>query len=1706
MQALSERRKRLLGLASEKASEGPPNPSGISERRRRLLGLTTPVKPQAEGVETFTQDELLKETARKRRPTIRQGIPQPNILWTGLAPTSPQAAKKRDITLPSPTTSQQALSATLQNYSSRRVLAEPHFGETSYLADMTKTVLGPAVSETVGMAKVAGDILSSGVRDLMNVPAEYARTLRQMEAAEREKPGFNDAVPFAAAASVGETIDTGIRAVETAGKATAQFAGVSVRGALGALQLPQQATFYALNSLIDTAGRLIDPAVRDLPRPTFEDAGGGLYTLTGKTKAQWLATIESETDPQRKAALHVRYRHWELAGFGAELIGDPLNYLSFGGAGAVSTAVSSAELGKQVIKLTGKGAAAKIRNIGKNMASSETAALKAERTFETFQAGRYHPDVTERRIAEDLASGYSQKFADWLLDIKAQATAKGGAYLDAAGAERVVTREEQRTAKALYDRMAAHGQVNVTVPTGVNLKRVPEELQPFFKSHTWQVDLSRPFMEAAVALKLFDPVRREFHPALARVGEGINAARAQLDTRFTWRGQVDAEIQERFKRMKGTVAYLSKPAKARVIELTRSMNLAPVEAETIATMLEGKVLSADTEIQRVLDLVKSDPLVAQEFADSEKTRLLVDNYLTKPESKGGLGLTEGQAFVVANAVRNGTNPNDERLLAVARTAKGVYDDLYQFERAVGLSTSQVSGIGYIHRITPEPSLAKLMRETAFKEKHGRTATRGELEPIQPVFERGAGFLSEKSYQKKRQIRRFVDADGISHYGTPRELGAKRVVLSQLIDSLTHHQQLEIASLERRLNGTDKTEGLLAKQARLKAEAGGRGLKEVSEEIAETRTRLLAANKNQAQLSKVSELRDRWEADAGKGFHVLDALEDADRQVTMLEKRLSEAATKAGAPGELRTTLKAQLDAATDERTRLRKALEAEEKAGRATRKLDTSREKAIEILEAVFDELPGDVERLYVHRGRMIRNSIPPVGDTARVSKSGDKITVMDFLVADGSGGVVDMDFVQDLEKVDKNNLLIVGRHVDGRVEALPLSAVRPEKSMAHLQFYSEQAAYMDEILSEMGPIYDPNMLRQIVDRIDESAENVAAKEFFDSLKRDGYAFSAKANPDALKYERVTAEMGLKGLEGYFVEKRNIEWMQKAFHPNTASPNAVYRAIQGYNRVFKTWVTSIYPAFNMQNHLSNTWLNFLNIGEDSVNLAVRGQAAMLQKMNTRADELERLAAGGAQRRLPRIKQEAVRAASVLSVSNIASSVGRTMGRAIRETYRNDLDAQTARGLLLELRNTPVFKDVSGRQITFGEIQDTVRRENIAFTGLNTGFLDLDVPTQATVKAARYGPPSPLRTGAEAARKVATAPEKAGRFTATTIEDFARLTSVIGNLKRTGGDWQAAVNRTREFLFDYGDLTPLERKHLRTFIPFWTFSKKNFALQAKMAFQKPGTVSFQEHALDWAQYATGQEPMTEEERLRFSEWTQEGVGVIVKRGDDGSFLTLDNATMPIQQALNTIHNGVFGVASSVTPILRAPIEAVTGFQMFTARKMGATSDVTDLVNFFESNPLMEKGLKKSFYQAMAIAPANPDGRPITTSGDFVIGDDFFPKGGRIVAQNPKVAHLIRNLPVFQRMMSESRKWQSLNLEPTARTLEVLTGVNFSKVTAADLQRIADFAFKDWAAEEKKRNRTEQAFQSLVPVRPPAKAMDSSGNLVPTQEAPSERFGR
>lgn len=456
------------------------------------------------------------------------------------------------------------------------------------------------------------------------------------------------------------------------------------------------------------------------------------------------------------------------------------------------------------------------------------------------------------------------------------------------------------------------------------------------------------------------------------------------------------------------------------------------------------------------------------------------------------------------------------------------------------------------------------------------------------------------------------------------------------------------------------------------------------------------------------------------------------------------------------------------------------------------------------------------------------------------------------------------------------------------------------------------------------------------------------------------------------------------VAKRLEEFMGAII--NDEATNKVLKAFDRVQNLWKASVTSIFPSFHGRNAISNVFLNFLDLGYHALNPATHFTAADLQAKEAKAVNLY-----------------------------VKSLKEGSEGIAAKEEFA-------------DLMMKKIFTDSNGYDWTFGELRQVIAGRNVAFTNVITGAADL---TKSGAEFVEEIIPEITKDGLSKTKIFAKkalpisqqfVPFQIGRNVGSAIEQQARLVNFITNLKATG-DVSLAAQRTKQFLFDYQNLTGFEKMFLRRIIPFYVFTRKNLELQTRALLTTPGRVAAELTALNTLGDVMSGGKLSEEEKKALPDWIKSGIGIL-KEKKGSTVEILGSLGTPIEQPFQAFQpNQLLG---SISPIFRVPVEQMSGYSFFQGK---ALSDVTNAAAFKNAPKFI-----KDFIGFTELKGKKSDGTPFNW----------------YVSLRPERMNLLLNLPPTSRVFSSLKQMQAQDVSTQAKTMQSLIG---TKVFSFDLEREA-----------------------------------------------------
>lgn len=162
----------------------------------------------------------------------------------------------------------------------------------------------------------------------------------------------------------------------------------------------------------------------------------------------------------------------------------------------------------------------------------------------------------------------------------------------------------------------------------------------------------------------------------------------------------------------------------------------------------------------------------------------------------------------------------------------------------------------------------------------------------------------------------------------------------------------------------------------------------------------------------------------------------------------------------------------------------------------------------------------------------------------------------------------------------------------------------------------------------------------------------------------------------------------------------------------------------------------------------------------------------------------------------------------------------------------------------------------------------------------------------------------------------------------------------GGAYDTADKYVKFALFDYNNLTAAEEGVMKVLFPFYTWSKKNLEFQMKNFLRNNKRYRWLANGIrGWRQGLTKGMEESDYNLQYFPIWNDDGNITYVKIQLDG------------WRAADDILSGK-GIINALSPILKAPIEMITGYDFFTGRNFNSNGQfygfglgITSLVNTF-----------------------------------------------------------------------------------------------------------------------------------------------------------------
>lgn len=166
-----------------------------------------------------------------------------------------------------------------------------------------------------------------------------------------------------------------------------------------------------------------------------------------------------------------------------------------------------------------------------------------------------------------------------------------------------------------------------------------------------------------------------------------------------------------------------------------------------------------------------------------------------------------------------------------------------------------------------------------------------------------------------------------------------------------------------------------------------------------------------------------------------------------------------------------------------------------------------------------------------------------------------------------------------------------------------------------------------------------------------------------------------------------------------------------------------------------------------------------------------------------------------------------------------------------------------------------------------------------------------------------------------------------LENEARVLLWLANIRR-GASSRASADHVAEFLFNYGEVSRIEREVFRRLIPFYTFTRKNVELQSKILIKNPGM------SINQLKPFRGRT----EENEQMVQWEAEALKMRMDR-DGKTVHMLTGIDLPLRN-LDTLWRGDLSrtgrsIMGMVTPLVKTIPEVLLNHDFFLGRDLTRT---------------------------------------------------------------------------------------------------------------------------------------------------------------------------
>jgi hypothetical protein len=409
----------------------------------------------------------------------------------------------------------------------------------------------------------------------------------------------------------------------------------------------------------------------------------------------------------------------------------------------------------------------------------------------------------------------------------------------------------------------------------------------------------------------------------------------------------------------------------------------------------------------------------------------------------------------------------------------------------------------------------------------------------------------------------------------------------------------------------------------------------------------------------------------------------------------------------------------------------------------------------------------------------------------------------------------------------------------------------------------------------------------------------------------AHTSDEMVDIQKALGEIGVKSLpEKTWILPAEMARGLKLWKNPTQSAG-VLGIIDGFNSIFKPFVTVLWPAFfvrNAEGLIHNMWFSGMG-GRDILTNTM--QSGLLQKGKT----------GGVLKQVGAEKRVQFRTKTGEFDMNYDEFITKMELDGALNAGARDVGQQ----MLTEagaLRDTSMLKRLAAR-IKGEQLHE---REGMEMFKELVRVYDHGIMKRHKINLFAYG--ASLNQG---------------------MDNNAKIARMLHGLKN-GETWEEAVRNTRKFLFDYTEAGRGTETFARA-IPFLRWTRFSAPLMAEQLLLQPQKVqkikALSQGYGNWAKDEHNEATTLEAEASTLPDWLQEKYHILLGRNSDGSQRVVYGLGLPIEDLNRLFAGGIPGSIESwmsdVTPIIRIPIEVGADHSFFTGEPIGR--DNPELARFY-----------------------------------------------------------------------------------------------------------------------------------------------------------------